>query len=568
MSSNIDREQTKETVKITSTLTNLGRAVAYYPGLARLLGDVKAALLLCQLLWHWQYWAGESKEWFWKTVEELEWETGLSYKEQRRAREILVKKGILCERPDRLEHKIYFRVDTKQLTKLWSEASKAQCFPQLPKGQFGNAQRSFGERPKGSSGMPKGQFDIYIDSGEDSKIDPERESGPEPPAAASLAPLRDSDQGQGQDSSGQVGGADSMPALRIPQREEAKGNPSGGGQGGTGPAPAFPGENRESAVPAPARGQGPGLPGDPVAAPAAPASPANPDPAVPAPGPAGSRPASPACRNAAARRESGPKPASRPTPGPAPAPRERLVCLRDKPISARLFARLHRRLGERRLGKKGILASLNPLNAQDEDYAGKLLACFLPGITFRESFRLVKSFSHIWQEKRDVYLSALEKSGSQWRGGLEDIRKKARPASEPVTAGEPARATAYNPTMDDIERAVKIVRLFATGRIEFHGAMADDKEALARLFASAGWSKSRIMASLENYFWNVQRPESPFTFVLDIARYIAHAEKTGLPKPNAREAEIAFGGIKTCSSARSPQEAAPRGSLRPPNPAV
>lgn len=73
------------------------RPVAYYPRLAKAVGGVKCAVLLSQLL----YWNGDesvTKEkdgWFFKSVDELEAETGLEKWEQATARKELTDRGLI-----------------------------------------------------------------------------------------------------------------------------------------------------------------------------------------------------------------------------------------------------------------------------------------------------------------------------------------------------------------------------------------------------------------------------------------------------------------------------------------
>ncbi len=74
-----------------------GRVVAYYPMLARRIGGVKAAVMLSQLL----YWMGDKTvrerdgHWIYKSVEQMEEETGLTTLEQQTARKVLTRYGII-----------------------------------------------------------------------------------------------------------------------------------------------------------------------------------------------------------------------------------------------------------------------------------------------------------------------------------------------------------------------------------------------------------------------------------------------------------------------------------------
>jgi hypothetical protein len=105
----------------TDFFTGLGRPVVYYPSLARLLGSMKAAILLAQLM----YWTPRAKDpdgWIYKRPDELEEETSLTFEEQRGARKILRNWQVLEERYARLEHRLYFRVNRKVLNDLWGKA--------------------------------------------------------------------------------------------------------------------------------------------------------------------------------------------------------------------------------------------------------------------------------------------------------------------------------------------------------------------------------------------------------------------------------------------------------------
>ena len=103
-------------MRVSDVLRDIGRPVAYYPGLAKPLGGVKAAVLFCQIF----YWHSRAMHELGvhKTADELAEETGLSYEEQRAARKALKQKGVLIETEKRLEHKIYFRIDEDALERV------------------------------------------------------------------------------------------------------------------------------------------------------------------------------------------------------------------------------------------------------------------------------------------------------------------------------------------------------------------------------------------------------------------------------------------------------------------
>jgi hypothetical protein len=81
-------------MKLSDLLEDGGRPVAYYPSLALVLGGVKEAISLCQLI----YWTGKQSDkdgWIYKQSNEVKQETGLSWKEQKTARRNLIKLGVL-----------------------------------------------------------------------------------------------------------------------------------------------------------------------------------------------------------------------------------------------------------------------------------------------------------------------------------------------------------------------------------------------------------------------------------------------------------------------------------------
>ena len=90
------------------------RPIAYHPLLAKVLGGVKQAVFVSQLL----YWTGKGKRadgFIWKKQEEWTDETGLSANEQRTARKHLVKSGVLQEKLKGIPARLYYRIDTDAL---------------------------------------------------------------------------------------------------------------------------------------------------------------------------------------------------------------------------------------------------------------------------------------------------------------------------------------------------------------------------------------------------------------------------------------------------------------------
>lgn len=105
-------------MKLSDFLADVGRPIAYYPGLRQITGSTTATILFCQLM----YWTGKEKSgdgWIYKSAEELEDETGMSYDEQKTARAKLIERGLIEEDYKRLEHRMYFRVKLDTLNAVW-----------------------------------------------------------------------------------------------------------------------------------------------------------------------------------------------------------------------------------------------------------------------------------------------------------------------------------------------------------------------------------------------------------------------------------------------------------------
>jgi hypothetical protein len=111
-------------MKLTDFLIGIGRPIAFYPGLKKVTKSTVATIFLCQLI----YWIGKGElkdGGIYKTSEEIENETGLSYEEQKTARKKLVELHLLDEHYARLDHNIVFKVNMELLDTLWGASS--QC---------------------------------------------------------------------------------------------------------------------------------------------------------------------------------------------------------------------------------------------------------------------------------------------------------------------------------------------------------------------------------------------------------------------------------------------------------
>lgn len=103
-------------MKPSSLIHAIGRPIAFNPGLVPILGSVNAVLFFGQIY----FWMNHTQNplGVYKSAEEIENETGLSYREQSTARAKLVEIGVLIETHKRLEHRIYFSIDVVMLDAL------------------------------------------------------------------------------------------------------------------------------------------------------------------------------------------------------------------------------------------------------------------------------------------------------------------------------------------------------------------------------------------------------------------------------------------------------------------
>lgn len=129
----------EKNMKLTDFLQDVGRPVAYYPALRRVTGSTNATIMLCQFI----YWRGkeaDSDGWLYKTSDEIEEETGLSYGEQKTARRDLVSAGILEEHYARLDHQMRFKLNLYILNTKWG--LQETFIPESGKPQLGNEENN------------------------------------------------------------------------------------------------------------------------------------------------------------------------------------------------------------------------------------------------------------------------------------------------------------------------------------------------------------------------------------------------------------------------------------------
>lgn len=186
--------------RLSEALKRLGRPVVFYPSLARLVG-IKEAIMLAQLV----YWTPRSKNeqgWVYKSAEDLEEETSLTYREQRRARETLCNKGLIEEQFRREEHRLYFRVipDAVDALAVDSGASDETSYAHLTDGHMAPDETSQGTLPNVIS---------YKETESTSQITPER-----------TAPLRGSQEAKSQVPV-EIGERQSLPNLKKLARDKS-----------------------------------------------------------------------------------------------------------------------------------------------------------------------------------------------------------------------------------------------------------------------------------------------------------------------------------------------------------
>lgn len=124
-------------MNLADILPDLGRPLVVYPSLARLFG-LKPAAFLCNLFW----WTGKQRDpegWIYKTVAEIEIETGLTRNEQAVALADLKRAGVIEDHYHRLQHRKVYRVAPERLMALWAEASLKSSNPESGFPAFGNA---------------------------------------------------------------------------------------------------------------------------------------------------------------------------------------------------------------------------------------------------------------------------------------------------------------------------------------------------------------------------------------------------------------------------------------------
>lgn len=118
-------------------LRGLGQPATYYPEMRKITGSLTSTVFF----FNFYYWTGSesSKDgWIYKSAEQIEKETGLTYDEQRGARMKLKKLGLIEEHYRRFEHLMYYRVRPDMLDHLWVEVYGDSQIRELGNSQMGD----------------------------------------------------------------------------------------------------------------------------------------------------------------------------------------------------------------------------------------------------------------------------------------------------------------------------------------------------------------------------------------------------------------------------------------------
>lgn len=140
-------------MKITEAIKEVGRPVQFYPSLAKVFG-IEEAIFIGQLL----YWKGKEtdKKGIRKSIGEIESETALSVKQQKRIKKKLQEQGCLRYEYDRTNHKAYYQIFENKIDEIYQGYSPKGL---IPKGTKVSSQRDEGIVPKGLSSIHR----VHID---------------------------------------------------------------------------------------------------------------------------------------------------------------------------------------------------------------------------------------------------------------------------------------------------------------------------------------------------------------------------------------------------------------------
>lgn len=98
----------------------MGNPINFYPSLVKAFGNRNVAIFIGQM-GYWRDRITDKEGRIYKTAEEIEDETSLTYKEQIYVRNFLKKKGILTEKYYRSIHRLYFKINWQKVDEIWEE---------------------------------------------------------------------------------------------------------------------------------------------------------------------------------------------------------------------------------------------------------------------------------------------------------------------------------------------------------------------------------------------------------------------------------------------------------------
>lgn len=150
------------------------RTITIHPWLVKLLGGLKETVFFTNIA-QWIPSTDRTKE-VYKSMEQIQEETGLSRKEQINARKKLRDLHVIKERHAKMEHRLYFSLNIEGIDKLLEsrEVPKGDVPPleQVPKGDEVGAQRAFRYKEQGSNKRikDKGVKDIRVSQSDSFEI--------------------------------------------------------------------------------------------------------------------------------------------------------------------------------------------------------------------------------------------------------------------------------------------------------------------------------------------------------------------------------------------------------------
>lgn len=98
----------------------MGRPINFYPSLVKAFKNRNVAIFIGQM-GYWRDRITDKEGRIYKTAEEIEDETSLTYKEQIFVRKFLKKRGILTEKYYRSIHRLYFKINWQKVDEIWEK---------------------------------------------------------------------------------------------------------------------------------------------------------------------------------------------------------------------------------------------------------------------------------------------------------------------------------------------------------------------------------------------------------------------------------------------------------------